>query len=160
MLREVGKDIKTVEPDKYWRKTIGKVKYNSDIYAITKIKLEAIKKKYIGKRFGESIDYSKKGASGTAESSFLENIDFNTLKEEILSVVDYLLEKNSISETEKGRIYEVILKHISNKFLGDKQLSKADKDELSSIMVNLENIEATFSASVLKGIIEEVSVDE
>ncbi len=60
-----------------------------------------------------------------------------------------------MSETEKGRIYSVILEHVSSKFLGGKPLSKASKEELNNIMNNLENIETTFSASVLKGIIEE-----
>ncbi|MEM3698175.1 MAG: DEAD/DEAH box helicase family protein [Candidatus Bathyarchaeia archaeon] len=159
-LNQIGQNIKTIEADKNWRETINKAEYNSDTYAITKVKLDAIKKKYIGKRFGESIEYSKEGAYATAEETADANLDSDTIKEEILSVVDYLLEKNSISETEKGRIYSVIFEHITNKFLNGKSLSKASKDELNNIMNNLENIEVTFSAPVLKGIIEEVDNNE
>ena len=157
---QVSQNIKTIEADKDWRRTISKAAYNNDTYAITKVKLEAIKKKYIGKKFGESIEYSKEGASATAEEAISENLDSNTIKKEILYVVDYLLEKNNISETEKGRIYRVILEHVSSKFLGGKSLSKASKEGLNNIMNNLENIETAFSAPVLKGIIEEVDNNE
>lgn len=153
-IKALNNNIQTVIADKNWKSTITKTIYSSDNYAITKIKLENIKKKYIGKRFGEEIEYTKAGASvsGKIDTSF--NVDADMLKKEILSVVDYLLEKNSISETEKGELYGIILNHISQKFVSGKPISKATKEELNNIVNNLENIENAFTPAVLKGIIE------
>ncbi len=89
-LNQVSQKINTIEADKDWRNTISKAVYSTDTYTITKVKLDAIKKKYIGKKFGESIEYDKEGASATADEVTFENLDSNMIKKEILYVVDYL----------------------------------------------------------------------
>lgn len=150
-------DLSDTQPDKGWRKTLDGFGYEVDKYSITKIKLESIRKKYIGKKFGEEVDYDVKGFS---EAEEVEDISIEDLKKQILYVVEYILEKYKVSETEKGRFYKVILEMVSKKFLDSKQLSKSTPKDRILIFNNLENLVNAFTLPVVKGIIEDGGLDE
>ena len=119
--------------------------------------MESIRKKYIGKKFGEEVDYD---VSGFSEADKVEDISIEDLKRQILSVVEYILEKNNVSETDKGRFYKVILGMVSKKFLDSKPLSKSTPKDRILIFNNLENLVNVFTLPVVKGIIEDGALDE
>ncbi len=131
--------------------------YETDKYAITKLKLESIRKKYIGKKFGEEVDY---GVSAFSEADKVEDISVEDLKKQMLSIVEYILEKNSASETDKGRFYKVILEMVSKKFLNSKPLSQSTPKDRILIFNNLENLVNAFTLPIVKGIIEDGALDE
>ncbi len=140
------------QPDKNWRKTLNEFSYETDKYSITKLKLESMRKKYLGKKFGEEIDYD---VSGFSEADKVEDISIDDLKRQMLSVVEYILEKNNVSETDKGRFYRVILDMVSKKFLNSNPLSKSMPKDRILIFNNLENLVGAFTLPVVKGIIED-----
>ena len=150
-------NLSDVQPDKDWRKALNNFNYETDKYAITKLKLESIRKKYIGKKFGEEVDYD---VSGFSEADKVEDISIDDLKKQMLSMVDYILEKNNVSETDKGRFYKVILEMISKKFLNSKPLSQSTPKDRILIFNNLENLVNAFTLPIVKGIIEDGALDE
>lgn len=156
-LNSLKNNLEDMQPDKDWRKTLDKFSYDTDKYSITKLKLESIRKKYIGKRFGEEVDYD---VSAFSEADKVQDISIDDLKKQMLSIVDYILEKNNVSETDKGRFYKVILNMISKKFLNAGLLSKSMPKDRILIFNNLENLVNAFTPPVVKGIIEDGALDE
>ena len=156
-LDRLKENLSDVQPDKDWRKALNNFNYETDKYTITKLKLESIRKKYIGKKFGEEVDYD---VSAFSEADKVENISVEDLKKQMLSVVEYILEKNSASETDKGRFYKVILEMISKKFLNSKTLSQSTPKDRILIFNNLENLVNAFTLPIVKGIIEDGALDE
>jgi superfamily II DNA or RNA helicase len=150
-------NLSDMQPDKDWRKKLEGFSYETDKYSITKIKLESIRKKYIGKKFGEEVDYD---VSAFSEADKVQDISVDDLKKQMLSIVEYILEKNNVSETDKGRFYKVILNMISKKFLNSKPLSQSTPKDRILIFNNLENLVNAFTLPVVKGIIEDGALDE
>jgi type III restriction enzyme len=156
-LSRLKDNLSDMQPDKDWRKTLDKFNYDTDKYSITKLKLESIRKKYIGKKFGEEVDYD---VSAFSEAEKVQDISVDDLKKQMLSIVEYILEKNNVSETDKGKFYKVILNMISKKFLDSKLLSQSTPKDRILIFNNLENMVNAFTPPVVKGIIEDGALDE
>lgn len=156
-LNKLKENLNDMLPDKDWRKTLNNFNYETDKYSITKLKLESIRKKYIGKRFGEEVDYN---VSAFSEADKVQDISTDDLKKQMLSIVEYILEKNNVSETDKGRFYKVILDMVSKKFLNSKMLSQSTSKDRILIFNNLENLVNAFTLPVVKGIIEDGALDE
>ncbi|MGC8621910.1 MAG: DEAD/DEAH box helicase [Caldisphaera sp.] len=156
-LGRLKENLNDIQPDKDWRKTLDTFSYDTDEYSITKLKLESIRKKYIGKKFGEEVDYD---VSAYSEADKVQDISIDDLKEQILSIVEYILEKYNVSETDKGRFYKVILNMVSKKFLDSKPLSQSTPKDRILIFNNLENLVNAFTLPVVKGIIEDGALYE
>ncbi|OWP53659.1 type I restriction enzyme EcoKI subunit R [Candidatus Micrarchaeum sp.] len=156
-LNRLKDSLSDAQPDKEWRKTLNNFTYDTTKYSITKLKLESIRKKYIGKKFGEEVDYD---VSTFSEAEDIQDISADDLKKQILSIVEYILEKNNVSEMDKGRFYKVLLDMISKRFLSSKPLSQSTPKDRILIFNNLENIADAFTLPVVKGIIEDGALDE
>lgn len=156
-LNKLKDSLKDIAADKDWRKALDNFRYETDKYSITKLKLESIRKKYLGKRFGEEVDYD---VSAFSEADKVQDISIDDLKKQMLSIVEYILEKNKVSETDKGRFYKVILNMISKKFLNSKPLSQSTANDRILIFNNLENLVNVFTLPVVKGIMEDSALDE
>jgi superfamily II DNA or RNA helicase len=156
-LEKLKGDLEDAAPDKDWRKTLDSFRYETDSYTITKVKLESIRKKYLGKRFGEEVDYD---VSAFGEAGEVADISIDDLKKQMLSIVEYILEKNKVSETEKGKFYKIVLNMVSKKFLNSKPLSQSTTKDRILIFNNLENLVGVFTLPVVKGIIEDGALDE
>ena len=74
---------------------------------------------------------------------------------EIAAIVKELIEENAYDITKQERLYNVIMDHVCSKFLGDKPLSSASKDELEIIIRFIPEIKRNFSSGILKGIFSE-----
>ena len=156
-LKNLENNLNDMQPDRNWRKTLSNFNYEADKYSITKLKLESIRKKYIGKQFGEEVDYD---VSAFGEAEEVQDVSTDDLKKQILDVVDYILEKNNASEMYKGRFYKVILDIVSEKFLESKPLSQSTVKERILIYNNIENLIDAFTPPVVKGILEDGALDE
>jgi hypothetical protein len=156
-LNRLKDSLSDAQPDKEWRKALNNFTYDTNKYSITKLKLESIRKKYIGKKFGEEVDYD---VSAFSEAEDIQDISVDDLKRQILSIVEYILEKNNVSEMDKGRFYRVLLNMIFKRFLSSKPLSQSTPKDRILIFNNLENIVDAFTLPVVKGIIEDGALDE
>ena len=156
-LNRLKDSLSDAQPDKEWRKTLDDFTYDTTKYSITKLKLESIRKKYIGKKFGEEVYYD---VSTFSEAEDIQDISVDDLKKQILSIVEYILEKNNVSEMDKGRFYKVLLDMISKRFLSSKPLSQSTPKDRILIFNNLENIADAFTLPVVKGIIEDGALNE
>ncbi|MEM0143594.1 MAG: hypothetical protein QXL94_06550, partial [Candidatus Parvarchaeum sp.] len=150
-INKLSENISGLEPEREWKQKLELAVYGKEYYAITKVRLESIHTKYLGKRFGEEISYD---VSSSASDDTEEEITIDKLKSELMSFVEHLLEKGNLSETEKGKIYSILLEHISKKFLNGKYLSESSSKERVAVLNNFEEIDKTFSIGILKGIIE------
>ena len=155
-LKKLEDTLTDVEPEINWREKLKNFTYEADKYSITKLKLESIRKKYIGKKFGEEVDYT---VSNLSEAEEVQDISIDDLKKQILDVVDYILEKNNASEMYKGRFYKVILDIVSEKFLEHKPLSQSTPKERILIYNNIENLINAFTPSIVRGILEDSDLD-
>jgi superfamily II DNA or RNA helicase len=156
-LKNLESNLSDMPPDKNWRKTLSNFNYEADKYSITKLKLESIRKKYIGKRFGEEVDYDVKAVG---EADEVQDVSTDDLKKQILDIVGYILEKNNVSEMDKGRFYKVVLNIVSDRFLNSKPLSQSTAKDRVLIYNNIENLVNAFTPSVVKGILEDGALDE
>ncbi|MEM4058832.1 MAG: DEAD/DEAH box helicase family protein [Thermoplasmata archaeon] len=141
---------------KNWRDILNsKVYESSQIYEITAIRLETIKKRRIGKKFGTEIE----GPEGKKLFKSEEDIEITIadVKDEIMSIIKTLLEENTLDYTRAGDLYNVMLDHIIDKILGGKSLSDASPEELKLVIKLLPEVEKSFTGGIIKGILSEGS---
>lgn len=137
-----------------WKEKLNGVIYNTtESIEITAVIMDRLRRKSVGNKFGTDIEDNGKGKIFTGSSSFNPTVEDVT--SEIAAMVKELIEENAYDITKQERLYNIIMDHICSKFLGEKPLSSASKDELEIIIRFIPEIKRNFSSGILKGIFSE-----
>ena len=120
------------------------------------MELTRIREKHLGKQFGTNVEEQERKTVFSSRENYF-NITIEDVKDEIRQMAKTLLEEYSMSIVKLGRLYDVILDHVLNKFIEKKFLSLATQWELNSIIGNLQEIRKSFTLGIVKGIFMEAS---
>ncbi len=148
VIRSKLRDEDTV---KDWREKLNAVKYETDeAIEITAVMMERIRRKSVGKKFGTEVEDKGKGELFTSSTKYSFTID--DVRDEIVLLVKTMIEENAYDITKQERLYNVMMDHISLKFLGNKTLSEGSEAELENIIKCIPEIRKNFTKGILKGI--------
>jgi superfamily II DNA or RNA helicase len=154
-LDKIAKDVPEDAVDLNWRQTLANVKYDRQIWTITKTKVNQVKGKRLDdKRLelveGPEVETSQEGAPSTTREKLEDD-----LKEEVKDVASGLLVEAGFGALKKGQLYGAIMDHIREKVFGGKSLSEADSSDIEFAMAVVEDIRKTFSKPVIAGVLAE-----
>lgn len=154
---EILNSIPKSEVKKNWKEILNSVNYDKNKWKISKTRIEQIRKLY--------IDKSRKLEILPGEDSNLnlesEDLDLNFTKEEledllkskIVSIVSELLFESGYAGLKKGILYNVVIEHVKNKLLNNKNLTDATQEELEIAIDCLEDVKQNFTKAIIDGII-------
>lgn len=150
-LNIIRQNIKSDEPVKNWKERLDSATYNiEENIEITAVIMERIRKRNIGKKFGNEVEDKGKGEIFIGSSN-VEPTVFD-ITSEIVSMVREIIEENSLDITNQGILYNVIIDHVCNKFLNDKSISEASNGQLATILHFIPEIKKNFTRGILMGI--------
>ncbi|MEM0134176.1 MAG: hypothetical protein QXU18_02960 [Thermoplasmatales archaeon] len=153
-LEEIRRKLKDEEPVLNWKEKLDAVVYDtSESIEITAVIMDRIRKKSIGKKFGSEIEDKGRGQLFTGSSNY--DLNVSDVTDEIATIVKELIEENAYDITKKERLYHIVMDHVCHKFLDDRSLSSANKEELETIIRFIPEIKRNFSKGILKGIFSE-----
>lgn len=153
-LQLIRSKLSETEPVKNWKEVLSKVEYNrEDRIEITAVQLERIRRKNIGKKFGEEVEDLSK--TSLYQSSQEVSVSIDDFKAEVLSVVKSLIEEYSLDIMKTPILYSVVMDHITEKLFDGKALSAATKDDLVQTLYLLQEVKKNFSRGIVKGIFAE-----
>ncbi len=150
------KKIPKKEISKNWEQILDSVKYNKDMWVISKTKIEQMIKLYVDKErkmeilTGEDIDI--KEIDETRRELTREEIE-ELFKEQIVEMASNLLLEYGFGGLRKGELYNVIIDHVKLKLFNGKNLSEVRKEEIEIVLDNLEEIRKNFTQPIVEGIL-------
>jgi len=145
-----------------WREMLESVEYDKEVWLISRIKIESVRKSQLDKKRKMEVDYdtdsldqisgSKNGKNGKNVES-LEKLR-EKFKAELLSVASHLLMEAGFGGLKKEILYGVMMDHIKSKIFKEKSLSEADQQDIVFALENMQEIQKKFSKSVVSGILK------
>lgn len=156
---KVRKEVPEDYVEKNWKQILNSAVYPKERIDITKIKVESIFKKYLDKtKRMEVINGSEITPEKTEEA--LTKISREELeegfKQEVLSVASGLLMEAGFGGLKRGKLYGVILDHVSLKFFDGKPLSEVETSKIEVALAYMEEIRKNFTKPIIAGILKEV----
>lgn len=150
-LSEIRNKLKNEEPINNWKEKLDETEYDtSESIEITAVIMDRLRKKTVGKKFGNEIEEKETGELFTGSMKF--NLSVADVTEEIASMVKELIEENAFDITKQERLYNIVMDHVCHKFLDNNPLSSASKEKLETIVRFIPEIKKTFSKGILRGI--------
>lgn len=155
---KVRKEVPEDYVEKNWKQMLDSAVYEKERTDITKIKVESIFKKYLDKtKRMEVINGSEITPEKTEEAPTKisrEELE-EVFKQEVLSVASGLLTEAGFGGLKRGKLYGVILDHVSLKFFDGKPLSEVETSKIEVALVYMEEIRKNFTKPIIAGILKE-----
>ncbi|MCX5782150.1 MAG: DEAD/DEAH box helicase family protein [Elusimicrobia bacterium] len=149
------KKIPKKEISKNWEQILDSVKYDKDKWVISKTRIEQMIKLYVDKErrmeilSGEDIDFKDEEEKKKLSKEELEDL----FKKQIVEMASNLLLEYGFGGLKKGELYNVIIDHIKLKLFNGKTLSETNKEEIETVLENLEEIRKNFTQPIVEGIL-------
>lgn len=144
--------IDETEPD--WLSTLERKSYDRERWVISRTKISAVEAKELQNRRLEILDGVSDhdfGVVGELPRDILENV----FKKILMEACVELLQKSGFGSMNRGLLYKVILKHITDKIFSGKPLSTVKRDDIDFAIDVMPEIKNNFSDGIVAGIIGE-----
>lgn len=150
-LEEIRRKLKDDETVLNWGEKLDAVTYDtSESIEITAVIMDRIKKKSIGKKFGSEVEDKGKGQLFMGSSRL--DLSISDVTDEIVMLVKTMIEENAYDITKQEKLYNIVMDHVCHKFLHNKPLSSASREELETIIRFIPEVKKSFTRGILKGI--------
>ena len=141
------------EKDDDWETILDRVKYDRERWVISRTGIDSVVAKELKNKrleiLGGVSDYDF-DVSGELKLDILKDLFKNTL----LSISAELLQESGFGSMNRGKLYRVILKHISEKIFSGKSLLDTSRDDIEFAIDVIPEIRENFTNSIVAGILE------
>jgi superfamily II DNA or RNA helicase len=148
-------DIPSDEVELNWKDYLDGLNYNRESWMITKTRVDSVRSQRLQDKRLEIIDGPEEGPEGTAAGKLnREELEFK-FKNTILDISAGLLREAGFGGLMKGRLYNAMMDHISQKIFAGKRLSEADLTDIEFAMYISPEIRKNFRKPIVAGILGE-----
>jgi len=155
------KEIPEDQIEARWREMLESVEYDKNVWLISRTKVESVRASQLDKTRNMEVDYDTASINRMSSGkNGKNNISLEELREdfkaELLSIASNLLREAGFGGMKRGILYGVIMDHVISKIFKGKSLSEADRQDIEFALENSQEIQKSFSKSVVSGILKEV----
>ncbi len=147
--RDTPDDVK--EDD--WNAILDRKSYDKERWVISRTQITAVEAKELQSKrleiLGGVSDYDFE-VSGELKRDVLEEL----FKKTLLDLCAGLLQEAGFGNMNRGRLYNVMLKHVTTKIFSGKSLSDAKRDDIEFAIDVMPEIKSNFSNAIVAGIVE------
>lgn len=151
---DVEKDTPDDEIEEDWNAILDRKSYDKERWTISRTQINSVEAKELQNKRLEILDgvsdYSYE-VSGELKRDVLEDL----FKKTLLDLCAGLLQEAGFGSMNRGRLYKIILKHVTAKIFSGKSLSEAERDDIEFAIYVMPDIRNNFSNAIIAGIIEE-----
>ena len=149
----IEEEIPPDEKENDWRDILGRKYYDKERWVISRTQVTAVEAKELKSRrleiLGGVSDYDFE-VSGELKRDILEEL----FKKTLLDVCAGLVQEAGYGASNRGRIYKIMLGHVSDKIFSGKPLSEAERDDIEFAIDMMPEIRANFTQAIVAGIVE------
>ena len=141
------------EKDDDWETILDRVKYDRERWVISRTGIDSVVAKELKNKRLEilgGVSDCDFDVSGELKLDILKDLFKNTL----LSISAELLQESGFGSMNRGKLYRVILKHISEKIFSGKSLLDTSRDDIEFAIDVIPEIRENFTNSIVAGILE------
>ena len=146
-------EIPEDESENDWYAMLDRASYDKERWTISRTRISSVEAKELKNRRLEILngvsDYDF-NISGQYPRDILEE----KFKETLLGICAGLLDESGFGNTNRGKLYKIMLKHIREKIFAEKPLSEAERDDIEFAMYMMPEIRDSFSKPIIAGIVE------
>ena len=150
----IEEETPTDEKEDDWSTILDRESYDKERWVISRTQVTAVEAKELKSKrleiLGGVNDYDFE-VSGELKRDILEDL----FKKTLLGTCAGLVQEAGYGATNRGRLYKIMLGHVTDKVFSGRPLSEAERDDIEFALDMMPEIRANFTQAIVAGIVEE-----